>query len=92
MVFKEFVESLSSFKFMDVTSFIPVYVVESMRNASDSDLDVRGPLKAVYYENGANYYKNIVEVIFSLFIILAINVILFLLLRIIPCDMLSNLG
>lgn len=63
-----------------------------LSDRSSDELDGRGPVKAVYYDNGANYYKNIVGVLISLVVVLALNIFLCFLMLISPCNFLNKLG
>lgn len=49
MVFKEFVEELSMFKFLDFASVLPFDLNAEMRNLAANGMDNKGPTKAVYY-------------------------------------------
>ena len=48
-------------------------------------MDNKGPYKVVYYENGANFYKNIIAAIFTFVVMLFLNFLLFLIFRFCPC-------
>ena len=48
-------------------------------------MDNKGPYKVVYYENGANFYKNIIAAIFTFAVMLFLNFLIFLMLRYCPC-------
>lgn len=48
-------------------------------------MDNKGPFKIVYYENGANFFKNIIPAMFTFSIILILNFVLFLIFRSFPC-------
>lgn len=48
-MFKEFVEALSSFRFMDVTTVINYDVNEQIRGFSGGEMDCKGNHKVVYY-------------------------------------------
>lgn len=77
---------MSSFRFLDVTTAIEFDVNEYLRQLSPDFLDVKGSPKIIYYESGTNFYKNMIAVILSTTTILLINVIVFLLLRVVPFD------
>ena len=87
LIFKEFIESLSIFKFLDITTMFPFDIDEVMQNMSTSEFNTKGPIKAVYYEYGVNFYKNIIPVVISFALVLLINFILFFVFRLIPCKL-----
>jgi hypothetical protein len=84
-VFKEFVESLMYFRFMDFTAVLNFSVSDVIAQLCSNDLDNHGPIKVVYYESGANFYKNMVQVMISVLLILIANAIIYGLVRVIPC-------
>lgn len=84
VVFKEFIEALSSFQFLDLTNFIPQSIMHNIKSISGSEMDAKGPIKAVYYQGTINFYKNIISVLLSLFIMIAINLLVFLIARSLP--------
>ncbi len=86
LVFKEFIESLSIFSFLDVTTVLPFDIDEALQQLSTEEFDTKGPIKSVYYVYGSNFYKNIIPVVVSFGIVIVVNFLLFLILRIIPCN------
>ena len=92
VVFKEFIEALSSFKFLDLTTFIPGNAFDSISGLSSDELDAKGPVKAIFYDNGANYYKNMAPVVISFCAILLINLLIMKLFRCMPCRIVALLG
>lgn len=84
VVFKEFVEALGSFRFMDVTAVVGVDVGGWARGLSGGEMDIRGVAKGVYYESGANFYKNMVTIWISTLVMLGINCLMYGLFRLIP--------
>lgn len=84
VIFKAFLEVLSSFKFLDITKLISYDINAKVEALSQNDIDSKGSPKIVYYQKGSNFYKNMVPVIISIFIILLINVLLFAIFRLIP--------
>lgn len=77
---------------MDFTTILQVDVNEKVRQLSGSSLDCKGEFKIVYYENGANFYKNMVSVIVSTLIILSTNFIIFLFLKALPFKFTTGLS
>lgn len=49
VVFKEFIEALSSFKFLDVMTLIPFNVTSNLQSASADNVDNEGSAKLIYY-------------------------------------------
>ncbi len=47
-------------------------------------MDCKGNPKIVYYENGANFFKNMVAIIVSFIIVVGVNIVVFIMLRILP--------
>lgn len=92
VVFKEFIEALSMFRFMDITTVLQYDVNSRLRELSGADLDSKGNYKIVYYENGANFYKNIVAVLFSTLIVMVVNLLIWGLFRILPCSLTKSLA
>lgn len=86
VVFKEFIEALSSFRFMDITTVLQYDINSQMKQLSGAYLDCKGHSKIVYYESGVNFYKNIVPVLFSFGVVVAINLLLWALLKLLPCS------
>ena len=78
-------EALASFKFLDLGLALPVDITAEMKKLSSDEMDNKGPHKVVYYENGANFYKNIIAAIFTFAVMLFLNFLIFLALRFCPC-------
>ena len=76
---------------MDITAIIPS-LGEFMKSLGVDDMACKGHYKVVYYESGANFYKNIVAIIISFFAIALLNVVVVLILFIIPCQITRDLG
>lgn len=53
-------------------------------------MDNKGPSKAIYYEFGCNFYKNVIASVFTVFIILLLNVAVYFLLSWMPCELLKK--
>ena len=49
LIFKEFIESLSIFKFLDITTVFPFDIDAILQDFSTSEFNTKGPVKAVYY-------------------------------------------
>jgi hypothetical protein len=49
LIFKEFIESLSMFKFLDIMLVLPFDINDILQDLSTSEFDTKGPLKAIYY-------------------------------------------
>ena len=92
MVFKEFIEALGNFKFMDFTFILPNSLIEDIKNLSENDMDVKGPTKAIFYDSGANYFKNMVPIITSFLSIIAINFCLYWILKFLPFRLTKRLS
>ena len=63
LIFKEFIESLSIFRFLDITTVFSFDLDEMLQSLSTNEFNTKGPIKAVYYQYGINFYKNIIPVI-----------------------------
>jgi len=63
-----------------------------LESFSVNDLDLKGEPKIIYYESGINFYKNMIEASISVVIILLINVVVWILLRIIPLGVSQRLA
>jgi hypothetical protein len=87
LIFKEFIESLSIFKFLDITTVFPFDIDELLQSLSTTEFNTKGPMKSIYYEYGANFYKNIIPVVVSFGTVLLINFVLLFVLRLIPCKL-----
>ena len=70
---------------MDFTTILPFDLSGELRTLSSDEMDNKGPYKIVYYEHGANFYKNIIPAMFTFSIILIFNFILFLIFKAFPC-------
>lgn len=92
LIFKEFIESLSIFKFLDVTALFPFNVNAYLETLSTSYFDTKGPIKNIYYDQGANFYKNIIPVLLSFGIVIGLNFSLFFIFRVIPFKFSWNLS
>jgi hypothetical protein len=92
VIFKDFVVSINNFRFMDVTTIIPGDIAGFFKNMSTSELDCKGHYKVVLFENGANFYKNIVPMIVSFFSIGLLNTVIVLLLYLIPTNWTRKIG
>ena len=84
LVFKEFIENISMFKFLDITSLFPFDINDYFRQFSPSEGDIKGPPKAIYYEYGTSFYKNMVPILISVAIIIFANLFVFFSIRFIP--------
>lgn len=86
VVFKEFVESLMYFRFLDFTAVLSFNVISAIAQLCPNDLDNKGDPKIVFYENGSNFFKNMIQVIIPLVVVLIINLLIFLITKTIPCQ------
>jgi hypothetical protein len=77
---------------LDVTAVLQFDVNGAIQQLSGSDLDCIGAPKIVFYENGINFYKNMVTVIVSTLMIIIINLIIYLVLRILPINFTRKLS
>lgn len=76
VIFNQFVNSLSSFRFLDLTALLPNSIVNEIQSASPNYLDAVGPPKAIYYEGGINFYENMIIACLSYTLMMVINFIL----------------
>lgn len=84
VIFNQLIESLSSFRFMDLLNLFPADLVDEIRSFPPADLDQLGPAKLMFYESGVNFVKNIVTGIISCVVMLLFNYLIYLILKAIP--------
>lgn len=92
VIFNQLVEGLTSFKFLDLTILLPEDAVERLKNFPAEDLDVMGPPKLMYYEEGVNYAKNIIAGILSCIFMLGVNYCFYFLLKKLPLKVTKRLA
>lgn len=80
------------FRFLDFTTVMKFDVQSAIAQFCPNDLDNKGPPKVVYYENGANFYKNMTQVLISVFLILIINFLIYLIARLLPFEITKKLS
>lgn len=84
VVFNQLLDSLLYFRFMDITSLLPQEFSTAITGLAPNDLDNLGPAKLMYYENGLNFYKNIIAAIFSCTAMLLLNFFIYTTCRLLP--------
>lgn len=80
------------FRFLSILNLFPYEYSQSIQNVVPEDLDNYGPAKLRYYESGLNFYKNIITAFISVFSLLFINYIIYLILRYIPLKITRKLA
>lgn len=80
------------FRFLSILNLFPYEYSQTIQNVVPDDLDNLGPPKLMYYENGLNFYKNIITAFISVFSLLVINYIIYLILRYIPLKITRKLA
>jgi hypothetical protein len=73
------------FRFLDFTAVLSFNVISAIAQLCPNDLDNKGDPKIVFYENGSNFFKNMIQVIIPLVVVLIINLLIFLITKTIPC-------
>lgn len=63
-----------------------------LESFSVNDLDLKGEAKIIYYESGVNFYKNMIEASISVMIIMLLNVVVWILLRVVPLGVCQRLA
>ena len=71
---------------------MPYSYTQKIQSSVPNDLDCRGPTKLLYYENGLNFYKNIIPAFISVAALLIINFIIYLILKLIPLKITRKLA
>jgi hypothetical protein len=92
IIFNQLLDNLFFFRFLDITNLIPYNDQVAIQNVVASDLDVYGPPRLMYYENGLNFYKNSITAILTSCCLLAVNLILFFVLKAIPLNFTRGLA
>jgi len=80
------------FKFLDFSNIAPLSIQLAIKNISVNNVDIYGGPKMLYYDNGANFYKNIIWTLISLMSVLFINLALYFIFSIIPCKLINKLA
>lgn len=92
VVFNQFILSLNSFKFLDLTALFPNDIVNQIQGIAPDNLDAVGPPFALYFHGTVNFYSNIVMALISFIIIITINFLLSYMFQLIPFSIFQKLS
>lgn len=80
------------FRFLDFTAVLSFNVISAIAQLCPNNLDNKGDPKIVYYENGSNFFKNMIQVLIPLILVLLLNLIVFIITKAIPCEITKKLS
>jgi hypothetical protein len=92
VVFNQLLMNMVYFRFLSILNLLPKSYSSQIQNSVPNDLDCMGPSRLLYYENGLNYYKNIITALISVFALLAINLFIYLVLKLMPFKLTKRLA
>lgn len=84
IVFNQLVQQLQNFKFLDLTYLMPHQIRNKFTSFVPTDLDQFGSPQLIYYEQGVNYFKNMITCFVSLAFMLVFNYIIYAFIKLIP--------